>query len=363
MTPKKPLAKTLWKYGQWVLLIVFLWFVCKRGLTLWQQSDASLEGVRWEIIWTGCPVILISWLTGAWFWRQLILSHGERPPVVPTFCAHYAGQIGKYMPGKGMVLIIRASMLKPYGVPFAVSLATAVYETLLSMGAGLLLGLCLVPIVLPDLAVDKLAEDSLIRWFLNLVGAHPILLSLGIVALTFACLPLISWLMNRVASKMVKLPEKEEIDPVLPDDIEPTEQDMREVPAEIRREKVTTRDLATGIIVAVVGWVIQSMALGIVLYSIGVENITWSDSLFWTMSCMLATTVGFMAVFAPGGIGVREAIIVECLRLDPSINDQQAVSAALLLRVLMFVSDILAGLVCSSVARWYKKRHLVTSRS
>lgn len=350
------MTKTLWKYGQWSLLAVFLYFIVRRGWSLWNESEASLDGISWGVVATGIPIVLASWLTCVWVWRRLIIAHGEQPPWIPTCCAHYCGQIGKYVPGKGMVLLIRGGMLKPYGVPLAVGIATATYETLLTMGAGLLLTLCLAPLVLPGLAVHGLADDSLLRAIIDRLGTRPFALSATILVLTFASLPLISWLMNRIASKMVKLPHVDQMQPMISEVAQTSDRELDAAVEEIRGERVRSRDLAAGIIVSAVGWMVQSLSLGVVLYAIGVTSFAWTDWLTWSLAYSLATVIGFLAIFAPGGIGVREAVLVEVLRLDPDVNNQQALTAALLLRILMFAADILSGLVCYYLARWYKKR-------
>ncbi len=362
MKLKQDQFKLLWRYGQWLLLALFLWLIGRRGWALWKESDTSLDGISWGTALCGIPVILLSWLSCVWFWRRLIVSHGEHPPWIPTSCAHYCGQLGKYVPGKGMVLLIRANMVKPYGVPLAVGVATATYETLLSMGAGLLLAVCLLPIVLPKLTVNELTPGSMMHWMIGLMGTQPILLSVSVLVVTFACLPLISWLMNRVAAKMVKLPHHDEMQPMLADVVDATDREIDDVQEEIKKERVRSLDLAAGILVCSAGWAVQSLALGIVLVSMGVTGITWSDWVMWSMAYSLATVIGFLAIFAPGGIGVREGILFELLKLHPSISNQQALAAALLLRILMFLSDLLSGLVCSYVARWYRKRHLRRER-
>ena len=56
----------------------------------------------------------------------------------------------------------------------------------------------------------------------------------------------------------------------------------------------------------------------------------------------LATAAGFAAVFAPGGVGVREAVLIETLSPRPAIG-AAAVAAAVVLRLVWLGSEVLAA--------------------
>ncbi len=341
---------------QWVVFIAFLGFVLSRGWKLWRTSDVPLSDLQWGWFLAGGPIILASWATCAWFWRFLIVAHGRPIPWIPALCAHYCGQLGKYVPGKGMVLLIRAGMIKPYGVPLAMGVVTATYETLLSMGAGLLVAFSLMPIVLPSLNLSALPDGSLLQTIVLHIGAKPLLASSGVIAAAFLLMPAISWIMNRLARKLVKLPHKEEQPALISEVVQTTDDEIDNAVEGIKHQHVNWRELSIGTIVLMGGWWVQSLGLGAVLLSIGVEPAGISDWMLWTMAYSLATVVGFLAIFAPGGLGVREAVLIEILRLQPGISNQQALTAAVLLRVLMFAIDVISGLVCYAVAQWYKKR-------
>ncbi len=62
----------------------------------------------------------------------------------------------------------------------------------------------------------------------------------------------------------------------------------------------------------------------------------------WTAAVAAAITGGFLAVFAPGGLGVREALLFEALKdqLGP-----QAVAVAVLMRVVSMIGELSAAAV------------------
>ena len=71
------------------------------------------------------------------------------------------------------------------------------------------------------------------------------------------------------------------------------------------------------------------------------EPVSWSDWPFWTGTSAIAMVGGFVAVFAPGGLGVREGLLMELLarRLGP----HEAVLVALVLRGVSLAGEILAA--------------------
>ena len=57
--------------------------------------------------------------SSAWFWRSLLASSGHTLGWWPLLRAYFCGHLGKYIPGKAGVLVIRAGLLKSSGVPAA----------------------------------------------------------------------------------------------------------------------------------------------------------------------------------------------------------------------------------------------------
>ena len=54
---------------------------------------------------------------------------------------------------------------------------------------------------------------------------------------------------------------------------------------------------------------------------------------------------GFLALFAPGGVGVREGVLIEVLQVQPAIDARHAVAAAFLLRLVGLVSEVVVAAV------------------
>ncbi|MCA8987474.1 MAG: flippase-like domain-containing protein, partial [Planctomycetaceae bacterium] len=126
---------------QWVLFVVVMVFVVNYAAG--QISRLDWSSISWSPFWllAAIGVYFLSWVPAAFVWGELITSTGPKLDRYTILRAHYCGHIGKYVPGKALVLVIRAFLLKQAGVKVAVAGVMATAETLMTMATGLLLTL------------------------------------------------------------------------------------------------------------------------------------------------------------------------------------------------------------------------------
>ena len=63
--------------------------------------------------------------------------------------------------------------------------------------------------------------------------------------------------------------------------------------------------------------------------------------ILWTGAAAISMVGGFLAVFAPGGLGVREGLLMEILRHQA--GPHEAVAAAVLLRAVNLAGELLVA--------------------
>jgi uncharacterized membrane protein YbhN (UPF0104 family) len=80
----------------------------------------------------------------------------------------------------------------------------------------------------------------------------------------------------------------------------------------------------------------------------------FEPSLSWIGLFILAPIAGFLAMVAPGGLGVREAIL--SFALSPSMGPSKALAVALLARGAYILSEIVAWLVARTLERFVRAR-------
>ena len=136
--------RRLWTVAKWLLCLAVIGFVGKRGYELWQRDTVELEVQPLWLVLAGF-VYVIGWFPSVWFWREAARRLGGDVSIMAAARAYYCGHLGKYIPGKAMVLVIRGCMVADQGSPMRIGMLTAAYETLVMMGAGLAFGVALSP--------------------------------------------------------------------------------------------------------------------------------------------------------------------------------------------------------------------------
>ncbi|HTI50315.1 MAG TPA: hypothetical protein VL475_05170, partial [Planctomycetaceae bacterium] len=116
--PASP-RRWLWPTLKWGLFFVVLAFVGLHAAKLWGEFDSRTLRLRWGWLALATVVSVAGWLPSVWYWRRLLGALGARPEGGQLLRAYYCGHPGKYVPGKAMVILIRATLLVPSGVPAA----------------------------------------------------------------------------------------------------------------------------------------------------------------------------------------------------------------------------------------------------
>jgi len=261
-------------------------------------------------------VYLLGWLPCVWFWRAMLGGFGRTPAWGEAVRAYYLGHLGKYVPGKAMVLVIRTALLRSAGYTPAVCVATAMYETLAFMGAGAGIAVALSP-----RATSDSLWQALPAW-LQPLRQEVLLMPIAVLIATLAGLPIIARVFTAIATKMMPR-----------DGSAPT------------NVGIATTTLFKGLGVVSCGWCLLAISLGCVLRSLGVAIDPLNDFPAWLAGVALSTVGGFVILIAPGGIGVREMLLVEVLQSQPGISPAQAFVAAWLLRAVWLSGELIAAAV------------------
>ncbi|HET6326822.1 MAG TPA: lysylphosphatidylglycerol synthase domain-containing protein [Planctomycetaceae bacterium] len=307
---------------KWTLFAVVLAYVGRHGYRLWQQSDVRTPLTAESALWLLLSAVLyaVSWLPSVWFWRELMRALGGRPNFADAARAYYCGSLGKYVPGKAMVLVLRGSLMNSRGCAGRTAAITAAYETLTMMGTGLLVGLLLAP--LPDWVPAR--NQS---WLVPVV-----------VLAVLVALPVIARLLGWAVIKMSP-----------PDLVELNRVSESENPSAESRLAIPTWLVGAGCAAFLVSWAIQGLSLGMTLCAVG-EPLRWHDWPLWSGAMALSTSLGFAVLFAPAGLGVREGILLGILT-QAGVDAHAAVAVTVLSRFVSFFSDVLVAALCYPTIR------------
>jgi uncharacterized membrane protein YbhN (UPF0104 family) len=286
------------------VLALLIWFMRK---TLNQAFvDLEKHEGKWHVTWpwlvAAGAFYALGALPAADFWYRLLRASNQKITHYAALRAFYVSQIGKYVPGKAIVLVLRAELARPMHVPKTLVMATVILETLTNMADGALMGLI---ILARQLAQDWRLLAAVVAMFL--VTGLPILPPVFKLAMRY--------------SGMVKLN-----------------------PSAINQmDHIGFRTMGWGWLTMAGGWWLQGLSLWAVLRALGaldggpLEN--WP---LHTAVAALSVVAGFLA-FLPGGLVVREFVIIELF--TPIYGPTHAVVSAILLRLVSVVSDSLLSII------------------
>jgi uncharacterized membrane protein YbhN (UPF0104 family) len=293
-------GRTLWRVAQWLLGAAVIALAARSLLKNW--NDLQAQPVVWTIrpLWVLAAVALMlaSYVLQIEVWRRVVGTMGYSLRWAQAARITTVSNLGKYLPGKVWTIAGAAMMAQQEGVAAGAAVAAAILLQGLAVSSGVaaaaLLGRSLLDTLSPELWVGMKA-----------LGA------VAIAGTFLLAIPAVVRLLQRL------LPASAPKLPVL-----------------------GAGTLAAAFIANALVW--GATGLSFVWLSHGLleaPGLTWSLA---TSVFTLAYIAGLVAVFAPGGIGVRESLVV--LLLQGAVGPKIALALALASRVLLTCTELGAAL-------------------
>jgi uncharacterized membrane protein YbhN (UPF0104 family) len=303
---------------KWLLLIAK---VAILGLLVWGVHRTLVEAydklhdkqLHLEPLWliASGGLYLLAMVPSVLFWHRVLRVLGQEAGLFKTLRAYYIGHLGKYVPGKALVVVLRAGMVRGERVNVGVAAATVFVETLTMMASGSFIAAALVAILYHE------------HW-LYVAGAIICMLAAGLPTLP----PVFGYL-----ARLTRI-----------------DRGAREAGVELNRIDYGT--LLFGWIGTGIGWFVSGLSLWATLRGMGETSLSPIDDLpFLTMIVSISVVAGFISMI-PGGLGSRDLIMLELLGLRLSA------SVALVSTVLFRLVWLAAELVISALLYpWRSKDH------
>lgn len=296
MTVTTPQLNRLLRYCLYIILILGLAFAGSLAYNL-QTDSLPLENVRIRYIaYAIFAQVFTAGLT-ILCWRKNLQLHGLRS-ISLLDCAGQVGLncIGKYLPGKilGSAARVAAINLKTGAIKPALSASILEQTALLHSGA------VLIAILLMEEYVGRIAAAT------ALVAS---VLSVGVIRYLSA---LIRWALSIIRPSV---------------DLESVITEM----GDVKRYAIIFSYLC-------IIWITSALALSFCLNALGLE-MGFAKVVLIVTSAYLG---GFLALFSPGGLGVRDGILVALL--SPAFGLSAALSISIFHRIITLTTDVLTAL-------------------
>lgn len=271
----------------------------QRSIQDLEATIPRLENLKWDRVGVASLLYALGLIPPAFLLRRALQSLGQNPRLSTAIAAQCLGHIGKYVPGKAMVVVLRVGALARDGVRPLAATVSVFLETFLMMAVGAAVaGIIVLQLPVPD-------------W---------IALTAVLVAV-LASLPTLPPILRRVAARVSNV-------------------DIAEIDS-----RIGIGLFAAGWGWSVIGWILIGASFTVLITAIpGSPPSTPSFELFATATAAisLAIVVGFASLL-PGGAGVRELVMITVLGV--SLGSVHGLLAAIAARIMFIVVEsILAGL-------------------
>lgn len=248
------------------------------------------------------------------YWHRILHMMGQRPKRFESLRAFFIGQLGKYVPGKATVVALRADWVRSERTRLTAAATSVFIETLTMMAVGAWLS-CTYLILVPQRQIEGVPLTP------------TALTTLAIVLMLGAGVPILP----PIFRKLVLMVGAKRADPEIESAI----------------QGISLRLLLSGWCFNLVAWSCWGMSLLMILKSLPEVEIGWSDWPQLTACVALAMVAGFLSLI-PGGLGVREMVILSLLG---SLGGTVALVSAVLLRFAWLLSEVLLATILY-IVRW-----------
>lgn len=266
-------------------------FVVEKIAAQWSEYGDVIAHARWGWLIAAVPLAAIGMSSLGLIWRRVIEVLGARVRRREVFVWYQLGQLGKYLPG-GLWPILGRSELAVRG---GLNRQIAYNSVALSMGATYLCAALVSAVLLPFVL---LTEGSI-----------------GTSAWVFVIIPVgLLVLHPRVLAKLFAIAER-----VL------GKAEDQQVPPWSASVKLVARHAPP--------WVINGVATWLIALTFD-PHASFVTVMF---AGILSWVVGFVVIFVPGGLGVREASFTAIASV--SMSSQIAATVAIVSRLVFMVAD------------------------
>jgi len=308
---------------QWLLAAVVIAFAIHEIARQWQDVAPALRGLRldWPRVLASSALVLATYFILVEAWRATLRVWAQSLPFGTAARIWFVSNLGKYVPGKVWQIAAMGAMAQQSGVSAAAAIGSSLVMNLVSIIAGLA--------VIAATAAGQVGNAIGARSVASANTAQFAVVALAVVggvglALAPIVVPRLAVLAARVTGKAIAIPT---------------------VPA---------RAIWVAAASTLVSWIFYGIAFA--LFAHGVSQRATGNASSYIAVYTGSYLAGYLALFVPGGVGVREAALVIAM---PRFNLASAADAAVIAvvsRLWLTVLEIVPGLLLlrrrrSAVAR------------
>jgi uncharacterized membrane protein YbhN (UPF0104 family) len=289
------------RWLQVALAVAFVWYA---GRAIWQQLAEARGTVTFapqRPVWivAASVLLLANYFVLVEAWRRVLLAWDAHVPFGEASRVWFVANLGKYAPGKVWQLSAMTVMLREHGISTLVAGAAAVVVTLGNLAAGFALA--------AGFGGARVLREAYVA---TLIG-------LAVMGTALVLMPLVSRALVHLLARVRG------------------------------REYASLRVPATASIWAFLGcglgWVMSGLAFR--WFAQGMVGDASRSPLLWVAAYSGSYLLGYIAVFAPGGLGVRELALAKALPALGLASPGDAAVLTIASRLWLTVLEVLPGVI------------------
>ncbi|MDA1081329.1 MAG: hypothetical protein O2973_06565 [Gemmatimonadetes bacterium] len=297
--------RQLWRGVQVMAVFAVLFYVGRRIASQWGELAAlpATISVDWPAVLGSAAVVLASYVVLIWTWQRTVQAWGERLSFRDASRIWFVSNLGRYVPGKVWQIGAMGVLAQRVGVSPVAAVGSSLVISVVNVLAGVA--------VVAACGAGAMGEPA---WTIPIV----VVLTLGVVAT-----PWLTPYVGRAASMVLR-------------------RDIR-IPA-LPHSSIWTA--AAGCTVA---WLLYGLAFR--LLHISLLGYPTGDLARSTAAFAGSYIAGFLALFTPGGLGVREDILQRLLPQLEIASGAEAWLVVLASRAWLTILEVIPGLLYLMFAR------------
>jgi glycosyltransferase 2 family protein len=299
--------------AQWLIAAVVIGFAGRELAHQWKDVAPALKGLRadWGRVLGSGAIVLSTYLILVEAWRATLRVWSESLPFGTAARIWFVSNLGKYVPGKVWQIAAMGAMAQKAGVSAAAAVGSSLIVNLVSIVAGFA--------VIAVTAAGKVGTAVGVGASSN--GGRSA--ELAVIAIAIAggaalllapvAVPRLATLAGRVTGRSIPIP------------------------------RVPPRAIWVAAASTTASWLLYGIAFA--LFAHGVSPRATGNASSYIAVYTGSYLAGYLALFAPGGVGVREAILVLAMPRFGLASAPDAAVIAITSRLWLTILEILPGLL------------------
>jgi hypothetical protein len=299
--------------AQWLVAAVVIAFAARELARQWRDVAPALQGLRldWIRVLGSGILVIATYLILIEAWRATLRVWSETLPFAAAARIWFVSNLGKYVPGKVWQIAAMGAMAQRRGVSATAAIGSSLVVNLVSVLAGFAV-IAMTAAGRVGSVISAQATESAARSAELTVIAIAVAGGAALVLAPVA-VPRLAALAGRVSGRGVVIP------------------------------RVPARAIWVAAGSTLASWVLYGIAFS--LFAHGVSPRATGNASSYIAVYTGSYLAGYLALFAPGGVGVREAVLVLAM---PRFNLASAADAAVIAitsRLWLTILEILPGLL------------------